>query len=213
MAKHRKVSNVLALAVLSIASMRPMHPYEMATRLRAYGKDQDMPIKWGSLYTVVQNLEKHGYLAVEENNRQGGRPERTVYRVTEAGQAEMLDWVRELIGVPEREFPRFEAGLSVMSALGPDESMELLRARADALEKQVAAQRGALDAAVDVPRIFLIEAEYDLAIRDAELTWVRSLLAEMEGGTLPGLDAWRAFHRSGEMPAELAELAERGIHD
>jgi DNA-binding PadR family transcriptional regulator len=213
MAKRRKVGNMLALAVLSIASIQPMHPYEMATRLRAYGKDQDMPIKWGSLYTVVQNLEKNGYLAVEESNRQGGRPERTVYRVTEAGRAEMLDWIRELIGVPEREFPRFEAGLSVMSALGPDESIELLRVRAGALEKQLAEQRAALDAAADVPRIFLIESEYDLAIREAELTWVRALLAEMEGGTLPDLDPWRAFHRSGEMPAEFAELAERGIHD
>ena len=40
-----------------------MHPYEMASELRERGKDQSIKIKWGSLYTVVQNLEKHGFVA------------------------------------------------------------------------------------------------------------------------------------------------------
>lgn len=38
----------------------------------------------------------------------------------------MADWVRELIAVPEREHPRFEAGLSVIGALTPDEVAALL---------------------------------------------------------------------------------------
>ena len=77
-AKRRKVSNMLALAVLSVLAQRPMHPYEIATALRAWGKDQDMEIKWGSLYTVVGNLDKHGMIAVVESVRDGRRPERTV---------------------------------------------------------------------------------------------------------------------------------------
>ena len=110
MPKRRKVNNMLGLAVLSTVSFQPMHPYEMAAVMRERGKDQDMDIKWGSLYTVVQNLEKHGFLAATESVRQGGRPERTVYRITDAGRAELQDWARELLGEPEREFPRFEAG-------------------------------------------------------------------------------------------------------
>src|ERR687888_1769422 len=99
MAKRRPVRNLRALAVLTVVLQRPMHPYEMASVLRARGKDQDMPIKWGSLYTVVRNLEKHGLLEAAESGRQGGRPERTVYRITEAGRAEVEDWVRELVSV------------------------------------------------------------------------------------------------------------------
>jgi DNA-binding PadR family transcriptional regulator len=210
-AKRRKVGNILGLAVLSIMQMGPMHPYEVATRLREYGKDQDMNIKWGSLYTVVQNLEKHGFLAVAESARQGGRPERTVYRLTDEGRAELVDWVRELIAVPEREFPRFEAGLSVIAVVGPDEAVELLTARVAALQGQLTTQREVLAGATGVPRIFLIEAEYDLAVRDAELVWVRSLLAELTGGTMPGIEEWRAYHQTGQLPDEFRELQERGI--
>jgi len=61
-AEKRKVANLMALAVLATVVQRPMHRYEMASVMRARGKDRDMDIKWGSLYTVVQNLEKNGYL-------------------------------------------------------------------------------------------------------------------------------------------------------
>jgi len=211
MAKPRKVSNMLGLAVLSTVAIRPMHPYEIASVLRARGKDQDMKIKWGSLYTVVQNLEKHGFLAVAESVRQGGRPERTVYRITDAGRAELADWVRELIAVPEREYPRFEAGLSVLGVLSPDEVTALLEQRLTTLEQQVAEQRAALEAAgAEIPRAFLIESEFDLAIRRAEMAWVRSLLAELTGGTFPDLARWRTFHATGQIPSEWADLAERG---
>ncbi|WP_338742909.1 PadR family transcriptional regulator [Actinomadura luteofluorescens] len=210
MARRRKVSNLLGLAVLSTVTARPMHPYEMASLMRARGKDRDMDIKWGSLYTVVGNLEKHGFLAVEGSAREGARPERTVYGITDAGRDELADWVRELIGVPERERPRFEAGLSVLGALGPDEAAALLRGRLDAMEREIAADQAALEGEEEVPRLFLLESEYDLAMRRAEAAWVRGLLAEIEDGTLPHLDLWRSFHATGEMPPEIAELAERG---
>ena len=84
MAAKRKVDNLMALAVLATVVQRPMHRYETASPMRACGKDQDMDVKWGSLYTVVQNLAKHGFLEVVGTSRQGARPERTVFRITEA---------------------------------------------------------------------------------------------------------------------------------
>jgi DNA-binding PadR family transcriptional regulator len=214
MAKRRKVGNLLALAVLATVVQRPMHPYEMASVLRERGKDQDMRIKWGSLYTVVNNLEKHGMLAATGSDRQGGRPERTVYRITDTGRAELQDWARELLGTPEQEPLRFQAALSVMAALPPDEATGLLRHRLTALTAQLADQRAALaDTAREVPRLFLVEAEYELAVREAEAAWVAGLLGDLEAGTFPGLDGWRDFHRTGRIPDELAELARRGSTD
>jgi DNA-binding PadR family transcriptional regulator len=209
--KRRRVGSMLALAVLAVVIERPVHPYEMASVLRSRGKDQDMPIKWGSLYTVVGNLEKHGLIEIAGSERSGARPERTVYRITDAGREELTDWVRELIGTPEREQPRFEAGLSVLGVLAPTEAIALLRTRRDELQSQVDGQRTALaQAAKDVPRIFLVEDEYDLAIRTAEVTWLDGLLAELADGTLPGLDLWQSWHDTGEVPGGLRELAERG---
>lgn len=202
---------MLALAVLSAVVQRPMHPYEMASLLRARGKDRDMPIKWGSLYTVVQNLEKHELITATGNERQGGRPERTIYSITDAGREELLDWVRELVGVPEPEQPRFEAGLSVLGVLPPAEVATLLRHRLDAMTTAIDERREELARyRAELPRVFLVEAEYDLAIREAEATWVRSLLADLAAGTFDGQDVWETYHRTGEIPAEIAILAERG---
>ncbi|MDG4805708.1 PadR family transcriptional regulator [Micromonospora sp. WMMD1120] len=210
MPKRRRVGNLLALAVLSALVQRPMHPYEMATTLRAWGKDQDMEFKWGSFYTVIRNMDKHHLIEAVESLREGRRPERTVYRITDAGRAELVDWARELVSTPMPELPRFRAGLSVLAALHPDEATDLLRQRLNRLDEALRRDRETLDAHLrEIPRLFLVETEYDLAIRGAEATWLRGLLAELTSGAYPGLDSWRAFHETGEMPAELTELAER----
>jgi DNA-binding PadR family transcriptional regulator len=210
MATRRKVSNLLALAVLGTLVQRPMHPYEIASLLRERGKDEDMAIKWGSLYTVVRNLARHGFLEVVDSRREGARPERTIYRLTEAGLAELRDWTRELVATPQPEHPRFKAGLSMLPALTPDEAADALRERIAALEQAMTAQRAVLAANTDVPELFLVESDYELTVRAAELAWVRALLEKLTNETFPGLAAWRTWHATGEVPPEYAALADRG---
>src|SRR5215475_11006971 len=117
--ERRKVSNLMALSLLSLLTERPMYPYEMTSKLRGYGKDQAIRINWGSLYTVVENLEKQGFIEAVEVAREGSQPERTTYRITEAGRDELKDWLRELVSEPEREYTSFEAALGECSSLGP----------------------------------------------------------------------------------------------
>ena len=210
MPEKRKVANLMALAVLATVVQRPMHRYEMASVMRARGKDRDMHIKWGSLYTVVQNLEKNGYLETIGVTRQGARPERTVYQITDAGRDELIAWTRELIAEPEAEHTRFIAGLSVLAVLSPEDVISLLRRRLQRLTDSINALRVELEQASDVPRLFLIEDEYRIAMSQAEADWIRSLLDELSAGTFPQLDVWRRFHESGDIPDELSELAERG---
>jgi DNA-binding PadR family transcriptional regulator len=195
----RKVRNLLGLAVLATVAERPMHPYEMATVIRERGKDRDMGLKWGSLYTVVRNLHRHGFIDVVESSREGGRPERTVYRITDDGRRELQDWVRELIAVPEHEPPRFEAGLSVWVALDPDEVTALLRQRLSRLDEENSAQRAALEEhRREVPRMFLVEAEYDLALREADAAFTRGLLDELAHDAFPDQQQWRDWHAAAE---------------
>ncbi|MFK0249352.1 helix-turn-helix transcriptional regulator [Amycolatopsis azurea] len=192
--KRRKVGNLLALAILSTLNERPMHPYEMASILKSRGKDRDMGIKWGSFYTVVGNLRKHGFIEAAESGRDGARPERTVYRITGEGRDEMLDWLRELLAGLASEEPKFVAGLSVMGWLGPDEVIALLRTRLAALDEDVASTRAELARLLEeIPRLVLLEVEYHLAIRVAEAEWVRSILDELASGSMPGLAEWRAL--------------------
>jgi DNA-binding PadR family transcriptional regulator len=209
MPKRRKVSNLMALSLLSLLTQRPMYPYEMASRLREWGKDQAIKINWGSLYTVVQNLEKYGFIEAVEVAREGRQPERTTYQITEAGRAELKDWLRELLSVPEREYTRFEAALGEGGNLSPDEIISLLRQRLEALDAAIAEHQAGLDTwGARLPRLFIIESEYHLALRRAEAEWVRGLLKELADGTFPGLDAWRRYHETGQFPGEFLALME-----
>lgn len=208
MARRRKVGNLLALSLLTLLTERPMYPYEMAATLRHRGKDQSMKINWGSLYTVVQNLEKHGFIETVEVGREGRQPERTTYQITDAGRAELKDWLRELISEPEREYTRFEAALAECAVLSPRELTDLLRQRLDTLEAGLAEHQAGLETwGAGLPRLFLIESEYHLALRRAETEWVRSLLKEFTDGTFPGLEDWQRFHDTGEVPADIQALA------
>jgi DNA-binding PadR family transcriptional regulator len=208
--RKRKVGNLMALGVLSAVAFRPMHPYEMAGTLRGWGKDRDLQVKWGSLYTVVRNLAKHDLIAEVGSVREGNRPERTVYRITDAGRAELVDWTRELLSAAEPELPRFRAGLSIMAVLPPDDVVALLQQRADAVEAQVTALREQLERET-VPRLFLVETEYDIAVLTAEAAWTRSLIAEISDGSFPGLAEWRQGHSAGGLSAEMVQLAEDHI--
>ncbi|AKJ14237.1 PadR family transcriptional regulator [Streptomyces incarnatus] len=202
--KRRKLGNPLALAVMATLWQKPMHPYEIAQTLRRQGKDTSTKINYGSLYTVVQNLEKHGFVEVTDVERQGNRPERTVYGLTDAGREELTEWLSDLVAVPVKEYPIFETALSLMGALHPDEVVRLLRERLSALEVQVASGRGALEKLSEtLPRLFLVETEYQLHMTAAQAEWVRGFLTEIEEGTLPGVDGWRHFHETGELPPEF----------
>jgi DNA-binding PadR family transcriptional regulator len=204
-AEKRKVANLMALAVLATVVQRPMHRYEMASVMRARGKDRDMDIKWGSLYTVVANLEKNGFLEAIDVTRQGARPERTVYQITDAGRAELVAWTRDLIAEPQAEHTRFVAGLSVMAVLDPRDVVDLLRRRLQRLTESIDTLQAEVQEAADVPRLFLIEDEYRIAMTRAEAEWTRSLINELSAGTFPHLDAWQRFHETGQMPAEFTD--------
>src|SRR5580704_3755294 len=211
MAKRRKVTNLLALSLLNMLTQRPMYPYEMATTLRERGKDNAIKINWGSFYTVVQNLEKYGFIEAIEVDREGRQPERTTYQITDAGRAEVNDWLRELLSVPEREHSSFEAALGESAVLPPDELIDLMQQRLATLEETNGRIQAELATVVtQVPRLFLIESEYYLGQRRAEEEWVRGLLKEFTDGTFPGLDDWRRFHATGEVPDYIQELAEQG---
>jgi DNA-binding PadR family transcriptional regulator len=200
---RRRVSNPLALAVLGCLSERPMHPYEISTTLRTRGKEQSIKLNYGSLYAVVESLAKNGLVRPRETTREGRRPERTVYEITEAGAAEHDDWLAELLSTPVREFTSLEAGLSLMAGLPPDEVERLLVQRAERLRIALRA----IDAThkemaeAGLPRIFLVESEYRERLLKAELDYVTELATDIRTEALPGTNVWRELHQQKEARA------------
>ncbi|MER7933621.1 MULTISPECIES: PadR family transcriptional regulator [unclassified Streptomyces] len=204
--KRRKLSNPLALVVLTTLLQGSMHPYEIAQTMRRQGKDTSTRINYGSLYTVMQNLEKHGFVEVADVERQGNRPERTVYGITAAGREETVHWLSDLIAVPVKEYPIFETALSLLGALPPDEVERLLEERLSTLEVEVTGGRAVLENLHEtLPRLFVVEVEYHLHMLEAQTAWVRGFVREMQDGSLPGVEGWRRYHETGEFPPEFTE--------
>jgi DNA-binding PadR family transcriptional regulator len=200
MASKRKVSNPLALAVMALLYERPMHPYEMVALMRERGKHESVRLRYSSLYSVVEALEREGLILSLETVREGRRPERTVYGLTEAGRVEFLSWLRELLREPAKEYTQFAAGLTFLAALPPDEAAELLEERVRLLEEEVEGKRSLLDAIMEqgLARLFVVESEHELILREAELRWVRELVREIRTGTLDGMAQWKTFHSERE---------------
>jgi DNA-binding PadR family transcriptional regulator len=196
MTKKRKVGNLLALAVLSYLSQGPMHPYELSRTLRNNGDARSIKFNHGSLYMVVQQLARAGFVAERETSREGQRPERTVYELTGAGRDELRDWLRELVGVPQHEYPHFVAALSLIAALPPDEVVELLGARLRRLAEARAEIRALVDDALaqDVHPLFLVEEEYRLALLAAEVEFVERFVDRITDRKTGWGPQWAQFH-------------------
>jgi DNA-binding PadR family transcriptional regulator len=194
---RRRVSNPLALAVLGCLSERPMHPYEISTTLRSRGKEQSIKLNYGSLYSVVESLQKHGLIAARETTREGRRPERTVYEITPSGQEEFEDWLAELLSTPVRDFTSLEAGLSLMPGLPPDEVVRLLTERVERLEMELRALDAGLAVAGErgLPDLFLVETRYRRCLLTAEMDFVTTLAQDIHAGTFAGTTTWRRIHQ------------------
>jgi len=212
MAKRTRLANALALAVLALLFERPMHPYEMAATLKERRKEESIKLRYGSLYTVIELLLARGFIAAKETSRAGKRPERTIYTLTPSGLDELRDWLRELLRDPAKEYPQFEGALCLMPVLTPDEAVALLRQRAlqlsgkvwqmegelaELAQQDIAAVTGAQELPAPLaqqkkfPPLFVVEAEYRLALIKAELAFVNELVRRIVDEGWGPVEMWR----------------------
>ncbi|CAI9402845.1 PadR family transcriptional regulator [Nocardioides sp. T2.26MG-1] len=205
---RRRFSNLLALAVLSCLSERPMHPYEISQTLRERGKDQSIKLNYGALYAVVESLAKAGLIEARETVRQGRRPERTIYAITERGVEEHDEWLSELIGRPLREYHSLEAGLSLAAGLRPDDVARLLVERAVHLRGEIGAAEEMLKAGreMGLPELLLIEGEFRLTMLRAEHDHVVDLAARIRERRLGGVEMWHKIYEAQDRGISLEEV-------
>lgn len=202
MTGRRKVNNLLGLAVLSYLSQQPMHPYALGRTLREHGDARSIKYNHGSLYMVVQQLAKAGFVAEHETGREGLRPEHTVYALTAAGRQELNDWLRALVEQPQHEYPAFVAALAFLGALPPSEATALLRRRLDLLAAELSDIRDLIAKALaeGVPGLFMIEEEYRVAQLDTEYGFVENLIARIADPSTDWVGPWAEYH--GETPKD-----------
>ena len=195
----------LGLSILQLLDERPMHPYELASTMRGRHLDEFIRLNFGSLYHTVDGLERNGWIAPAEREREGGRPERTVYRLTKAGREVLVRVVSDILAHPRREYPEFAAGLMFMHHLAAETAASLLAERAVALRATVEKLARIMTEvrAAGVSRLALIELEHKIAMLEAERKWVGNLEREIKTGKLewkvgsdPDLHRLRSRHAS-----------------
>ncbi len=193
--KDLAVGSPLALSVLELLDEEPMHPYEMATRMRVRHHDEFIRLNFGTLYHTVEVLERNGWIEPVEREKDGRRPERTIYRLTDAGREVLTRTISDLLKRPQKEYPQFAAGLMFMHHLKAADAAAHLKERAEAIDVVVEKFQTVLNELLreGVTRLALIEVEHKIAMLDAERRWVRAVRDEIESGRLE----WRAGMGSG----------------
>ena len=182
----------LALAVLALLHEAPLHPYRMQRLIKDRRKDQVINVgQRASLYQVINQLLRAGLITFWETERQEGFPERTVYKLTEKGHETALSWLREMLSTPAQEFPEFPAAVSLLPLLTPEDALHQMEIREARLTDQIAfIDEEVQTHAVNLPRLFLLESEYMRIMLEAELKWVRSVIADLHSGQLTWNQDW-----------------------
>jgi DNA-binding PadR family transcriptional regulator len=187
------------MAVLGLLAGGPLHPYRMERLLREWGKDQVIRIgQRANLYTAIKRLHAAGAIAVRQTERDQQYPERTVYEITGAGRELLTGRLTEMVSTPRNEFPEFPAALSFLMLLGPDGAAASLEKRASQLRATAAAMdEAASQLSPGIPRVALLESEYQRAMIGAELAWADGILEELRTGEL----TWTAADFAGAAEA------------
>lgn len=177
----------LAMVVLGILNLEPMHPYAIQRRIKEWGKDKVVNVaQRAALYKTIGRLQEAGLVAVRETGRDQQYPERTVYEITGAGRTACTTWLSEMIATPRNEYPDFPAALSFLMLLGPDGARAELARRAMTLREQLAEMDADAEqmTGMDLPRVVMLEDEYLRAVTEAELRWVEGVVGDLTAGTL-----------------------------
>jgi DNA-binding PadR family transcriptional regulator len=194
----------LALAVLGLLVVAPLHPYGMQRLLKLWGKDQVVNVgQRANLYKTIKRLREAGLIAVRQTERDQLYPERTVYELTEAGRRELLEWLSDMLAVPRNEFPQFPAALSFAMLLAPEEARVVLERRAGILREKLARLDRDLQAySGTLPRVTLLDDEYVRAVTAAELNWISGVIDDLRTGAL----TWSEEDLAGLATEELTDL-------
>lgn len=185
-----KPLGALGVAALGFLNERPMHPYEMYQLAVLRQEDRVVKASAGSLYRAVYALERDGFVRDVGTDRDGARPERTTFEITDAGREALTDRLVEMLRTPVNEFPEFALAMAEAHNLTREVVCELLRERLVARRREIAETDARVADVVlrNVPRVYWMNVGYTQALAHAEVEWTESLLAEIESGELPWHD-------------------------
>ncbi len=176
----------LAVGALALLAESEMHPYEMYQIMRQRQEQRIIKVSPGSLYRAVERLAGDGLIAKSAVEREGLRPERTVYAITPEGERMLRETLAEMLATHVNEYPRFPVAVREARNLPAAQVTALLRDRA----AQIAASLQLWDASIEriaakgLERHLALDVHFQRAMLSAEAEWIAALVRDLESGAL-----------------------------
>lgn len=188
--------SALGISALALLAERPMHPYEMYQLLIQRRQDRVVKVRRGSLYHTVHWLEKHELVRSASTEREGNRPERTIYEITTEGRAALTARVTDMLAAPVNEFPEFPMAIGEAHNLPLETVVELLRRRLALLEADLHELESGIRGAEsrEVNPAYWLNASYSRAMQAAEVKWLRRLLDDLGANVIPWPENGQSKH-------------------
>lgn len=164
------------LLLLGLLRLESMHGYQLNEFLdKRLGFLTDL--KRSTAYYLLNKLEENGYIA-KQVEREGNRPQRYVYELTEAGRRHF----RELLDANLRQahLPSYDTdvGLLFMDALSSQELREALEEKRAGLVEMLEVLRGYVDEhPAGSPARYALQ--HNVVHLQAELSWLDEILEEL----------------------------------
>lgn len=168
-------------AILSLVSETPLYGYQVEQLIEQRGMREWAEIGFSSIYYILNKLEENGWLTSEKFS-DGDRPARKVYSLTPTGLEQLREALRQRLRCPRPRSSDLDLALSGLPVLSLSEALLELRTCRDDLQfrlERVKAKRE-MDRQMGLP--YYVEALFDhsLELMQAELTWVKSFIQQLE---------------------------------
>jgi DNA-binding PadR family transcriptional regulator len=176
----------MGVMILALLREGDMHPYEMVRLMRVRRDDRLLTITNGTLYHTVARLQRAGLIDEVGSDREGNRPERTTYSLTDTGRDTLVTWLRSELSTIDHP-AEFRIALAEAHNLERGDVLQSLRSRRAALDEEHVSHRdGLIGARRDgAPEQVLVEYERQEVLLEAELHWIDALIARLEAEALP----------------------------
>lgn len=180
-------------ALLGLLAQRPRHGYDLRAAFEALvGGEEFWDVKPAQIYTTLSRLEEAGLIRQEQVEQDSG-PEKRIYALTQAGQAELAAWYAN--GV-ESEHQRDEFYVKLMLSLAAEDAEEgnidpyrVIQSQRSLLYQELhdlTARRNRADPKTELAQIFLLDKT--IMHVEADLRWldmIESRLDEVKRQPMP----------------------------
>jgi DNA-binding PadR family transcriptional regulator len=185
--------SALGLLILWQLFAGPNHAYGLQKLFTSQGKDRVVNLRSrANLQQAIKRLQRLGLVEVHETVRNQNYPDRIVYAITDTGRQAARAWLRQMLAQTTGDYPDFIAAVSILFGLEPDDARAQLEQRAAQLAQTLADTNTQLQDNPDLPRLFLLEEEYRKAVLTAQLSWLRTVIDDLQSGQLTWNEQWLA---------------------